>query len=59
MADKTIEEMVHDYVVAQLSSGIGVTRCDIKEFTDIACEVKGQSAQRQKEINQDAQRRRW
>lgn len=59
MADKAIEEMVHDYVVAQLSSGIGVTRCDIKEFTDIACEVKSRSAQRQKEIYRDAKHLRY
>lgn len=59
MTDKTIEEMVHDYVVAQLSSGIGATKSDIKEFTDIACEVKEQSKRKQNEINQDAQRRRF
>ena len=59
MAEKTIEEMVHDYVVAQLSSGIGATKSDIKEFADIACEVKEHSKRKQKEIDQDIQRRRW
>lgn len=51
--------MAHDYVVAQLSSGIGATKSDIKEFIDIACEVKKQSKQKQKEIDQDNQRRCW
>ena len=59
MTEKTIEEMAHDYVVAQLSSGIGATKSDIKEFIDIACEVKKQSKQKQKEIDQDNQRRCW
>ena len=59
MTEKTIEEMAHDYIVAQLSSGIGATKSDIKEFINIACEVKEQSKRKQKEIEQDAQRRRW
>lgn len=59
MTEKTIEEMTHDYVAAQLSSGIGATKSDVKEFVDIACEVKEQAKRKQKEVEQDAQRRRW
>lgn len=46
MTVKTIEEMAHDYVVAQLSSGIGVTQSDVKEFINFALTIKDQSKQK-------------
>ncbi|MCP0910805.1 MULTISPECIES: hypothetical protein [Acinetobacter] len=59
MAEKTIEEMAHDYAVGAMQSGSGVTKQHVKEFIDLACEIKEQSKRKQKEINQDNQRRSW
>lgn len=38
--------MAHDYVVAQLSSGIGVTQSDVQEFINFAVVIKQQSKQK-------------
>ncbi|OTG85831.1 hypothetical protein B9T31_09555 [Acinetobacter sp. ANC 4558] len=59
MTEKTIEEMAHDYAVAQLSSGIGATTNDIEEFIKLACEVKKQAKKAQKNIAEDERRCRW
>lgn len=59
MTDKTIEEMAHDYAVAQLQSGKPVASMDIKSFCLLARDIKFEAKKAQKDITEDERRRRW
>lgn len=59
MSDKTIEEMAHDYAVAQIQSGKPVKRDDIEFFCDIASDLKQVARKVQKDITEYESRRRW
>lgn len=59
MAEKTIEEMAHDYVVAQLQSGEkNCCSIDVGELCELARDVKESANRMQKQITED-NRRRW
>lgn len=59
MTDKTIEEMAHDYAVAQLQSGEkNPCSIDTQELRELAREVKESANRVQKQITED-NRRRW
>ena len=59
MNEKTIEEMAHDYAVAQLQSG-EKNCCSINadELCELARQVKESAKRIQKQITED-NRRRW
>ena len=60
MTEKTIEDMVHDYAVAQIQSGKPTVSCDdVKRFCLLARDIKQEAKRTQKDITEDERRRRW
>lgn len=59
MTEKTIEEMAHDYAVAQLQSGEkNCCSIDVRELCELARNVKESAQHTQRQITED-NRRRW
>lgn len=59
MTEKTIEEMTHDYAVAQLQSGEkNCCSIDVGELCELARNVKESAQRTQRQITED-NRRRW
>lgn len=59
MAEKTIEEMAHDYVVASLQVGKAIQCEDIENYCKMAAQLKGVAKVVQRDIQEDERRRRW
>jgi hypothetical protein len=57
--NKSIEDMAHDYIVAAIQSGKAVPKDEIEKFCLIAADLKAAAKKVQKNIDDDAQRRRW
>ncbi len=51
--------MAHDYIVAAIQSGKAVPKEEIEKFCLIAADLKAAAKKVQKNIDEDAQRRRW
>ena len=52
MTDKSIEDMVHDYAVAQIQSGKPTVTCDdVKRFCLLARDIKQEAKRAQKRHN--------
>ncbi|MCX0337427.1 hypothetical protein NVT85_11755 [Acinetobacter radioresistens] len=51
MTEKTIEDMVHEYAVAQIQSGKPVISCDdVKRFCLLARDIKQEARRAQKTL---------
>lgn len=57
--NKSIEDMAHDYAVAQIQSGKPVVSSDIKSFCLLARDIKQEAKRAQKDLAEDERRRRW
>ena len=57
---RSIEDMAHDYAVAQIQSGKPVVSSDdVKRFCLLARDIKQEAKRAQKDITEDERRRRW